>query len=73
MPNSNSDLYKIGQIVKSQLDLLATKIELGAFVTTTDEGTQQLTYLINNNASDINNAEARLDALETEIDGGTYS
>jgi hypothetical protein len=73
MPNSNSDLYKIGQIVKSQLDLLATKIELGAFVTTTDEGTQQLTDLINANASDINDAEARLDALETEIDGGTFS
>lgn len=66
MPEIGTDLYKVGQFLRNEFD----KVEVSLGNTT-----QELTSLINLRATTVSlqNAENRIDALETEIDGGTYS
>lgn len=66
MPNVGSDLYKIGQFLKDEFDKV--QVSLG-------NTEQDLTDLINLRATTVSlgNVETRVGALETEIDGGTYS
>jgi len=66
MPNVGTDLYKIGQFLRNEFD----KIEVSLGNTE-----QELTDLINLRATTVSlgNVEVRVQALETEIDGGTFS
>jgi hypothetical protein len=66
MPNVGTDLYKIGQFLRNEFD----KIEVSLGNTE-----QELTDLINLRATTVSlgNVETRVNALETEIDGGTFS
>ena len=66
MANVGTDLYRIGQFLKDEF--IKVQISLG-------NTEQELTDLINLRATTValSNVENRVDALETEIDGGTYS
>lgn len=66
MPNVGTDLYRIGQFLRDEFDKV--QISLG-------NTEQELTDLINLRATtaSLTNVENRVGALETEIDGGTFS
>ena len=66
MANVGTDLYRIGQFLRDEFDKV--QVSLG-------NTEQELTDLINLRATTVSlgNVETRVTALETEIDGGTYS
>jgi hypothetical protein len=66
MANVGTDLYRIGQFLRDEF--IKVQISLG-------NTEQELTDLINLRATAValGNVEDRVESLETEIDGGTFS
>ena len=66
MATEDTDLFKVGNFIKS---------EITTILDSSTETNQELLDLINLRATtaSLENVEVRVEALETEIDGGTYS
>jgi len=66
MATEDTDLFKVGSFIKS---------EISTILDSSTETNQELLDLINLRATTVSleNVEVRVEALETEIDGGTYS
>ena len=66
MATEDTDLFKVGSFIKS---------EISTILDGSTETNEELLNLINLRATTVSlgNVEVRVEALETEIDGGTYS
>jgi len=66
MATEDTDLFKVGNFLKGEISNLSVSLS---------SSNQELLDSINLRATTVSlgNVEVRVEALETEIDGGTYS